>query len=366
MHIKQKQGRSQNQTNKHGSCNSRKSDCEQDAVKSSKMFEFCGVTSVLASAIICIVLHIIYKLIIKNWNYFVNRNVIYERGIPVIGTFMGNFKTLLGKKSIFESIQDIYDRHSNRKLIGIYDIGGSPSYFIRDIDLIHKITIKDFDTFMNHSFQIDRELDPLMSRVLFTMKNQSWRDMRSTLSPIFTGSKMRHMLSLMINCTNELTAHIRNDILSKSKGHSHEYNVMDLMMCLTNDIIGSTVFGIQINTLKNPANEFYHMGKEIAYALPSLRTFVLICFPKLASLLKLKVLTDRHSNFFRNVINNTVELRKREKIVRNDMFNLLLLIKEGKLNDEKDLESDQDAGFATISEFMSAKTSEKLKSKSSL
>ncbi|KAJ6637895.1 putative cytochrome P450 9h1, partial [Pseudolycoriella hygida] len=73
------------------------------------------------------------------------------------------------------------------------------------------------------------------------------------------------------------------------------------------------------------------------------------------------ILSDNHDTFFRNVIHGSIEEREKKKIVRNDMLNLLLLAKEGKLNDEKDKESDQDTGFATVSEFMTAKTTEKLK-----
>jgi cytochrome P450 family 9 len=36
----------------------------------------------------------------------------------------------------------------------------------------------------------------------------------------------------------------------------------DLFRKFTNDVIATTAFGIQCNTLQNPNNEFYRMGKE--------------------------------------------------------------------------------------------------------
>lgn len=46
------------------------------------------------------------------------------------------------------------------------------------------------------------------------------------------------------------------------------------------------------------------------------------------------------------------------------MFDLLLLAKEGRLNERgKDCENDQDTGFANISEMIASKTTENLKSK---
>lgn len=79
--------------------------------------------------------------------------------------------------------------------------------------------------------------------------------------------------------------------------------------------------------------------------------------------LRLKILTERQNTFFRTVVNSTIEERRKKNIVRNDMLHLMLLAKEGKLNEQiKENEHDQDTGFATIAEVIQAKTSEKLKS----
>jgi cytochrome P450 family 9 len=37
----------------------------------------------------------------------------------------------------------------------------------------------------------------------------------------------------------------------------------DLFTKFTNDVIATAAFGIDCNTLKNPDNEFYRMGKEV-------------------------------------------------------------------------------------------------------
>lgn len=328
------------------------------------MFEFCSVTITLATTLVVTTLmYIIYVLMIKHWNFFTERNIVFERGLPVVGTFFGDIQVLLKKKSVAESVQDVYNRHSNRKFIGMYDIGGVPSYMIKDPELINRITIKDFDYFVNHFFQLDTSLDPLLGRALFSMANQPWRDMRNTLSPLFTGSKMRHMLVLLNECSKDFNEYIRQDILSKSATNGVEYDMSDLMMRLTNDGIGSTAFGIQINTLKDPEHEFFKMGKDIAYAIMSFKAFFNLAFPKIASFFKLKVVSDRHDKFFRDVIHNTIEERRQKKIVRNDILNLLLLTKEGKLSEEDEKEVDQDTGYATVSEYLNAKQTEKIKSK---
>lgn len=324
------------------------------------MFEFSGVTSfLLFTLLISVIVRVFYSLVVKNWNYFIERNVEFYRGLPILGTM---WPTIVGKEALAVSSQNVYQKYVGRKFVGMFEIGGTPSFMILDPDLIRDITIKDFDYFVNHYFQLDKQLDPLLGRSLFSMSNQPWRDMRSTMSPLFTGSKMRYMLSLMIERVHDFNAYIRSDILSTTTKNSKEYNMMNLMMRLTNDIIGSTAFGIDINSLREPDNEFYKMGKEIVYSIMGVKALFLLAFPKVATWLRLKILNDHQDHFFRNVIHNTIEQRQKNNIVRNDMLNLLLLAKEGKLNDEKDNENDQDTGFATISEVMAAKATQKLKS----
>lgn len=143
------------------------------------MFEFGAVTSFLLFAlVISVIVRIFYSVVVKNWNYFTERNVEFKRGLPVLGTM---YSTLLGKEPLAISSQNIYQKYSGRKFVGMFEIGGSPSFMIRDPDLIRDITIKDFDFFVNHYFQLDKEMDPLLGRSLFSMSNQPWREMRSTM-----------------------------------------------------------------------------------------------------------------------------------------------------------------------------------------
>lgn len=118
-----------------------------------------------------------------------------------------------------------------------------------------------------------------------------------------------------------------------------------------------------MNSFKPPDSEFFKMGKELAYGIQGIRGFIFIAFPKLVKIFKLKLLADRQNQFFSGVLSSAIADRQKMNIKRNDMLNLLLLAKEGKLNDENDKESDQDTGFATVEEFIDSKKINKLKSK---
>jgi len=90
-----------------------------------------------------------------------------------------------------------------------------PVYIIRDPEIIKQITVKDFDHFVNHRGNIDEHIDPIFGRFLIVMKDQRWKDMRSTLSPAFTGSKMRHMFSLVADCAHETIKYLLKETNEK-------------------------------------------------------------------------------------------------------------------------------------------------------
>lgn len=127
---------------------------------------------------------VVYKLIIENWNFFDKIGIKYIRGVPILGS---QYKLFVGKKSSFDTFLDVYKVHSEEQVIGAYDLGGAPIYVINDIEITKKITSKDFDHFVNHRFQIDKNIDPLLGRSMFASNDQNWKDIRSTTSPAFTG-----------------------------------------------------------------------------------------------------------------------------------------------------------------------------------
>lgn len=69
-----------------------------------------------------------------------------------------------------------------------------PQYFVRHPEAIKLITVKAFDHFEDHrGFGGAADHDKIWSNSMFMMRGQRWRDMRATMSPAFTGSKMRRV-----------------------------------------------------------------------------------------------------------------------------------------------------------------------------
>lgn len=133
-----------------------------------------------------------------------------------------------------------------------------PVYVIRDLELIRQVSIKDFDSFVNHKGVFSEEGDTLFAKNLFVLRDQKWRDMRSTLSPAFTGSKMRHMFALIASISNDYMAETSKTIKTES-----QIDFKDFSNKYCNDVIFKCAFGVSINSLSDPNNEFYTSGKRI-------------------------------------------------------------------------------------------------------
>lgn len=117
------------------------------------------------------------------------------------------------------------------------------------------------------------------------------------------------------------------------------FEMKDVLARFTTDVIGSTAFGLEINSLQNPKSEFRMFGKSIMDDLDSITTplFLLSSLPSfirqfISILMKKKTEKAMVKNFdakkfFKGIVKDTVEYRESNNIQRNDFLHLLLLLK---------------------------------------
>lgn len=262
------------------------------------------------------------------------RNVKFERGIPLLGTF---YRDMLGWESEADNIRQIYNRFPNERFFGVYDLLGRPSYVIRDPELIKQVSITHFEHFRNHRFQFDEEVDPMGGRNLFIMRDEKWRRMRATMSPAFTGNKMRLMHRLIVDYTTKVFINDLKECV-KTKNTNGVFDTKDLMRYYATDIIATCAFGIEINSLHEPNNEFFRHGREITNTdgWQGWKFLGAMTAPWLMKFFQITLFPKESTNFFRTVILNNIQQRLENKIVRNDMIDLLIKAKAGQLNDNEE------------------------------
>lgn len=201
-----------------------------------------------------------------------------------------------------------------------------PTYMLRDPELYKHIAVKNFDSFVDHQFIIEPQMDSLMGNTVFLMRGEKWRKMRSTLSPAFTGSKMRHMFELVRDCVVDAQSFLLETIFT-SIGCQSEVEITDFYSRVTNDTIASCAFGLKINSLIERENEFYVTGCKLQH-LNSLKSFVKIwclrAFPWLLEKLQIEFIDSDIRKVFSNLVLQNIESRRVNKIVRPDLIDLLV------------------------------------------
>ncbi|KAF5306332.1 hypothetical protein FQA39_LY09030 [Lamprigera yunnana] len=296
----------------------------------------------------------LFAMKVKTMNYWKERNVVYEKGYPIVGN---NLDIVLRKRSNTDVFEKIYKKYSNRRYVGIFSFS-TPALLINDPNLMKRIMVKEFETFPEHRRFFPTDVDPLWNKNLFAMKGgEEWHDLRSTLSPSFTSSKMKAMFVLMKECSKQFS-----NYFLKQEDHRIEVELKDAFARFGTDVIATTAFGVTCNSLEQPKNEFYMMAKRLNTfsGLKGLVFLLNFLAPNIAKYIKIPVFDKKVATFFRSIVKDAIRVRKEKGVVRPDMLHLLMEAQKGNLTYEEN-NGLPDAGFAAVEESQLGKTQRKHK-----
>lgn len=143
---------------------------------------------------------------------------------------------------------------------------------------------------------------------------------------------MKAMFPLMISVGDMFAKCLRNAIESGSEVELYEWAGR-----FTTDMIGTCAFGVECNSLKDPKAKFREMGRKVFEnpKLTVLEQVLIISFPKLAQFFRIRTHYKDISDFFMNMVEETVEYREKNNVQRNDIMNLLIGLKNSEKDDEK-------------------------------
>lgn len=274
------------------------------------------LTFLLSIIIICVISGI--YLLYSQMTYWSSKGVPYEKVTPIIGSLAEVF---FQRKSLPEFINEAYNKHKNLKYYGMMDFN-TPTILLKDLDLIKDICIKNFDNNPNHKSFVDERMDPIISQNIFSLKNERWREVRSTLSPSFTASKMKFMFKLVSQCSDNFINYLINN-----PELCQNIEMKESFTRYTNDVIATTAFGISVDSLKDRNNDFYLYGKDATTITGIFKTFKFIfgrLFPRLMRLLGFGFLSKNTDKFFKTLMKDTVKTRDEKGIIRPDMIHLLM------------------------------------------
>lgn len=290
------------------------------------------------------VLALAYYFIRQRYSYWERLNVPFIK--PIFP--FGNIKNI--NKTIHQSefFQKLYNQlKGSSPFAGIY-VFISPVVLALDLDFIKNILIKDFNHFTGRGFFHNEKDDPLTGN-LFMVDGQQWRGLRSKLTPAFTSGKMKHMFPMILGVAEELKSTIAN-LVNKS---NDELEIKEVLARFTTDVIGTTAFGIECNSLKNPDTEFRRYGRYI-FEKPRnsfLKIQFMNMFIELGRKLKMKVFADDVREFFMGSLKETIRYRRENNVQRNDFLNMLMQNQKDEDNRSGSSDAEEDENKFTFNEI---------------
>ncbi|GBM45506.1 Thromboxane-A synthase [Araneus ventricosus] len=152
------------------------------------------------------------------------------------------------------------------KIVGFY-LGTRPCVLIKDVDLLKRIQITDFHTFMNTPMSLERKSgknadkkNRSVPKNLQVLRDKKWKEIRSIITPFFTTSKIKEMVPVMNTTIDSFMSKVE-----KKCEAGEEFDIYPMYEGLTIDIIARTAFGIQTDLQNNP-NDLLLRTNQIIYS----------------------------------------------------------------------------------------------------
>ncbi|XP_055266216.1 cytochrome P450 3A24-like isoform X2 [Moschus berezovskii] len=138
---------------------------------------------------------------------------------------------------------------------GIFE-GKQPLLLITNPDVIKTILVKEcYSVFTNR-----RVFGPMgiMKNAVTVAEDEQWKRIRTLLSPTFTSGKLKEMFPIIAKYGDVLVRNLKKEA---EKGKS--VNMKDILGAYSMDVITSTSFGVNIDSIGNPQDPFVENAKKV-------------------------------------------------------------------------------------------------------
>ncbi|XP_018404015.1 PREDICTED: probable cytochrome P450 6a13 [Cyphomyrmex costatus] len=265
-------------------------------------------------------LTVLYFYLTRNYKYW------QKRGVPCVDGALPGFGNMLSVISMKTHIADfcskIYMDNKGRSMVGIYDFT-SPALMIIEPTLVKVVLQTNFSSFAENAIHIDFETDPLLSYNPFGLSGEKWLNSRKRLTYAF--SSMR--LKILLESVKEVCTTMEHYMDKKLSNNETEFELKALFSRYSAQVIAGAGFGVDGYCFDDEKKDisFRKLGQTIFK--PSTRTiitFVLVfLIPSLNKILKLRLLPKHVDNFFRTLVAELMEQRRKDGISRNDFLHLM-------------------------------------------
>jgi len=293
-------------------------------------------------ALLLVLLLLLYRMITKSFDKWERAGIAFKPGHFPYGS-VNIFKE---KKNFAMYIIDMSKEFKDERFFGWF-LFGKPMLMIHDVELVKNIKVKDFNHFVDpqdeHTAKTARmggELDQLFNQNVGSAKGEEWKDVRSSLSPIFTSGKMKQMLKFVVDVSKGLLAEMERQT---EKG---EFELKEVTGKFSLDALATCAFGLDFNSFSSESSNAFVENAAEVFKQDIWTSLVFLKFiPGLAKLFEFfnfNVQKPKQVKFFKEIVTKTLKQRAETGQRRNDMIDMMLdVINDIEKEKEEETENDQ-------------------------
>lgn len=235
------------------------------------------------------------------------------RPLPYFGNILGY------RKGVDHFDKKCFQQYG--KMWGFFD-GRQPVLAITDPDMIKTVLVKEcYSVFTNR-----RSFGPrgAMRSAVSLAEDEEWKRIRTLLSPTFTSGKLKEMFPIISHYGDLLVSNLRKEA---EKGKP--VTMKDIFGAYSMDVITSTAFGVNVDSLNNPQDPFVENSRKLLkFSFFSPFFLSIIFFPFLTPILEVLNITlfpKSVVNFFTRSIKRMKESRLKDtQKHRVDLLQLMI------------------------------------------
>ncbi|XP_039302616.1 probable cytochrome P450 6a13 [Solenopsis invicta] len=261
--------------------------------------------------------------------FYLTRNHKYWQtlGVPCMDGALPGFGHMLSVATMRTGISDfcdkIYKDNKGHSMIGVYDFM-SPLLMILEPKLVKTVLKTNFSSFSENAVHLDSKLDPLLSYNIFGLSGEKWVNGRKRLTYAFSSMRLKILLESVKKVCVTFEDYIDKKLSNVEKA---EFELKTLFSRYTAQVVAAAGFGVDGYCFDDEKEDisFRKIGQSILEptARNAMIFTIVFLIPSLNRILKMKFIPDHVDHFFRTLVADHMEQRRKDKIPRHDFLHLM-------------------------------------------
>ncbi|XP_076375889.1 cytochrome P450 9e2-like [Megalopta genalis] len=274
--------------------------------------------------------------------YFVKKYTFWQRRkIPIpdgYWPFLGHiWPVYTVTKNMTDHFQDLYKKCNKHSMFGLYD-GFKPVLVVREPHLVKTVMQSSFANFQKNGFEVSPKTDPLLARNPFFSVGEVWQNRRKRLTNAFSTARLKNLFTGVTQVCKKQQTFLEEQLKSKNQ---YDVELKHFFGRFTAESVSNAGLGIEGYSYEDnpPPNSFHSIGLTIFN--PNFWTTLIfnMVFMKssIAIFLGIPLLDKRVDAFFRRVVHENLDFRRKDRSPKHDFFQLMIEQEnsEGEMDEER-------------------------------